>query len=67
MTDQLSPEKIMQTGMAFWASKTLLSAWNSEFSPSSRTGPRRRELCNGTACIRAGARFFRHAGGARVS
>ena len=26
MSEQLSPEKILQTGMAFWASKTLLSA-----------------------------------------
>jgi precorrin-6B methylase 2 len=26
MSDQLSPEKIIQTGLAFWASKTLLSA-----------------------------------------
>ncbi|MDO8651032.1 MAG: methyltransferase [Undibacterium sp.] len=26
MNEQLSPEKILQTGMAFWASKTLLSA-----------------------------------------
>ena len=26
MSNQLSPEKILQTGMAFWASKTLLSA-----------------------------------------
>ncbi|AFY73663.1 putative methyltransferase [Synechococcus sp. PCC 7502] len=26
MQEQLSPEKILQTGMAFWASKTLLSA-----------------------------------------
>lgn len=26
MSDQLSPEKILQTGMAFWASKSLLSA-----------------------------------------
>lgn len=26
MTEQLNPEKILQTGMAFWASKTLLSA-----------------------------------------
>lgn len=26
MNEQLTPEKILQTGMAFWASKTLLSA-----------------------------------------
>ena len=26
MKEQLNPEKILQTGMAFWASKTLLSA-----------------------------------------
>ena len=26
MIEPLSPEKILQTGMAFWASKTLLSA-----------------------------------------
>lgn len=26
MSEQLNPEKILQTGMAFWASKTLLSA-----------------------------------------
>jgi hypothetical protein len=26
MNEQLNPEKILQTGMAFWASKTLLSA-----------------------------------------
>ena len=26
MNNQLSPERILQTGMAFWASKTLLSA-----------------------------------------
>ena len=26
MTDQLTPEKILQTGLAFWPSKTLLSA-----------------------------------------
>lgn len=26
MIEQLNPEKILQTGMAFWASKTLLSA-----------------------------------------
>ncbi|QQS47748.1 MAG: methyltransferase [Acidobacteriota bacterium] len=26
MTDQLNPERIMQTGLAFWPSKTLLSA-----------------------------------------
>src|SRR5204862_2620895 len=26
MTDQPTPEKILQTGLAFWASKTLLSA-----------------------------------------
>ena len=26
MTPTLSPEKILQTGLAFWASKTLLSA-----------------------------------------
>src|SRR3990170_759392 len=26
MNEQLTPEKILQTGLAFWASKTLLSA-----------------------------------------
>ena len=26
MSTPLSPEKILQTGLAFWASKTLLSA-----------------------------------------
>ena len=26
MTEQPNPEKILQTGLAFWASKTLLSA-----------------------------------------
>ena len=26
MKEQLNPEKILQTGMAFWASKSLLSA-----------------------------------------
>jgi len=26
VTDQLTPEKILQTGLAFWPSKTLLSA-----------------------------------------
>jgi hypothetical protein len=26
MTDQLNPERILQTGLGFWASKTLLSA-----------------------------------------
>ncbi len=26
MNEQLNPERILQTGMAFWASKTLLSA-----------------------------------------
>ena len=26
MSEQLTPEKILQTGLAFWASKTLLSA-----------------------------------------
>ena len=26
MNEQLKPEKILQTGLAFWASKTLLSA-----------------------------------------
>lgn len=26
MNEQLSPDKILQTGLAFWASKTLLSA-----------------------------------------
>lgn len=26
MSDPLTPERILQTGLAFWASKTLLSA-----------------------------------------
>ena len=28
MDKQLTPDKILQTGMAFWASKTLPTAWD---------------------------------------
>lgn len=32
MSDHPTPEKILQTGLAFWASKTLLSAIEMGFS-----------------------------------
>ena len=32
--EQITPEKIMQVGMGFWASKTLLSAVEMELLPN---------------------------------
>lgn len=39
MTDQLNPEKILQTGLAFWPSKVLLSAIEMELFTELAHGP----------------------------
>ena len=41
MTDQLNPERILQTGLAFWASKTLLSAIEMGLFTELSRGPER--------------------------
>ena len=69
MHDQPNPEKILQTGLAFWASKTLLSAIElglftelargSEPFDDSPRSPR--------PAPALGARLSRYAGRARLS
>jgi hypothetical protein len=55
MNEQLSPDKILQTGLAFWASKTLMSAIEMGlFTELSGPAPS------------VGARLSGRAGGARV-
>ena len=41
MTDQPNPERILQTGLAFWASKTLLSAIEMGLFTELARGPER--------------------------
>ena len=41
MADQLNPERILQTGLAFWASKTLLSAVELGLFTELSSGPQR--------------------------
>ncbi len=43
MSDHPSPESIMQLGMSFWASKTLLSAMELELFTELAKHPERRE------------------------
>lgn len=47
MGEQLNPEKILQTGMAFWASKTLLSAIEMEVFTELAQGPEPFEALRG--------------------
>ncbi|HUR34090.1 MAG TPA: methyltransferase [Vicinamibacterales bacterium] len=47
MTDQLSPERILQTGLAFWPSKVLLSAIELGLFTELAGGPQPREALAG--------------------
>lgn len=47
MTDQLNPEKILQTGLAFWPSKVLLSAIEMEVFTELAHGPENFESLSG--------------------
>ena len=53
MTDQLTPEKILQTGFAFWPAKTLLSAVEMGVFTELAHGPESHDRwLAGLACIR---------------
>ena len=53
MTDQLTPEKILQTGFAFWPAKTLLSAIEmGVFTELARGAESHDALAAGSACMR---------------
>ena len=59
MSDQLNPEKILQTGMAFWSSKTLLSAIEIELFTELARGPEAFEVLRGRLGLHPrGARDF---------
>ncbi len=47
MSEQLSPDKILQTGLAFWASKTLLSAIEMGLFTELARGPARFDAVSG--------------------
>ncbi len=47
MYEQLNPDKIMQTGLAFWASKTLLSAIEIGLFTELSQGPEHFDTING--------------------
>ena len=47
MTDQLTPEKILQTGLAFWPAKTLLSAIEMGVFTDLARGPETHDLLAG--------------------
>ncbi len=47
MSEQLSPDKILQTGLAFWASKTLLSAIEMGLFTELARGPARFDALSG--------------------
>ncbi len=47
MSEQLSPDKILQTGLAFWASKTLLSAIEMGLFTELARGPERFDAVSG--------------------
>lgn len=47
MPDQLNPERILQTGLAFWASKTLLSAIEMGLFTELSRGPERFDSLSG--------------------
>ena len=50
MPDQLNPERIMQTGLGFWGSKTLLSAIEMGLFTELSRGPERFDsLCDASA------------------
>ena len=52
MNEQLTPEKILQTGLAFWASKTLLSAVEMGLFTELSGGPESCDRLSGVlACI----------------
>lgn len=59
MHDQLNPEKILQTGLAFWASKTLLSAIEMGLFTELSRGPETFESISGRLGLHPrGARDF---------
>ena len=68
MNEQRSPEKILQTGLAFWASKTLLSAIEMGVFTELARGPEQFEYPQRAArpAPSLGAGLPRHAGGARL-
>lgn len=69
MGEQLNPERIIQTGMAFWSSKTLLSAI--EMGLFNRTGSGSSIARNADGLFRAAPTlstgFSRYAGRTRFS
>ena len=68
MNEQRSPEKILQTGLAFWASKTLLSAIEMGLFTELARRPRAVRYPQRAArpAPALGARLPRRAGGARL-
>ena len=59
MPDQLNPERIMQTGLGFWASKTLLSAIEMGLFTELSRGPERFDsLCGRLGLHSRSARDF---------
>ena len=68
MSEQPNPEKILQTGLAFWASKTLLSAIEMGLFTELARGPEPFDALERTAgpAPALGARLPRHAGRARL-
>ena len=68
MTDQLNPEKILQTGLAFWASKTLLSAIEMGLFTELARGPERFDALERAPrpALPLGARLSRRARRARL-
>jgi len=60
MTDHPTPAKILETGLAFWASKVLLSAVEMELFTELAKGPQRFETLRGRLGLhpRAAADFF---------
>src|ERR1700722_8822485 len=68
MHDQPNPEKILQTGLAFWASKTLLSAIEMGLFTELSRGPETFESISGRLGLHPrGARLSGRAGRAGFS
>ena len=68
MNEQRSPERILQTGLAFWASKTLLSAIEMGLFTELAGGPEPFDTLSGRLGLHSalGAGLPRRAGGARL-
>jgi len=55
MQEQPTPEKILQTGLAFWASKTLLSAVEVGVFTELSRGPERFDAIGGRLGLHSGS------------